>query len=153
MSPRHPVRAVALVAVAAVASAGLLAAPAHAEPPADAGTETVRVATYNLSLNRNFEGQLVADLSTPDNAQAKTVAEIIQRTDPDIVLLNEFDYVEDDVAVTLFRENYLEVPQNGAEPVDYPYWYVAPSNTGISRWFASSDRYSAVLMKSTPTTC
>jgi hypothetical protein len=135
MSTRHPARAVAAVAIAAVASAGLLAAPAHAAPPAGAGTETVRVATYNLSLNRNFAGQLVDDLSDGTNAQAQTVAEIIQRTDPDIVLLNEFDYVEDGVAVDLFRDNYLEVSQGGADPVEYPYAFVAPSNTGVPSGF------------------
>ena len=74
----------------------------------------LRVATYNLSLNRGAAGQLVTDLSTPDNEQAKTVAEVIQRAAPDIVLLNEFDYVEGGVAVDLFRQNYLQVPQNGA---------------------------------------
>lgn len=135
MSTRHPIRVVALAAVAAVTAAGLLAAPAHAAPPADAGTETVRVATYNLSLNRNFAGQLVTDLSTPANAQARTVAEIIQRTDPDIVLLNEFDYVEGGVAVDLFRDNYLEVSQNGADPVEYPYAFIAPVNTGVPSGF------------------
>jgi hypothetical protein len=135
MSTRHPARVVAAATVAAVAAAGLLAAPAHAAPPADAGTETVRVATYNLSLNRNVEGQLVADLSTPENAQARTVAEIIQRTDPDIVLLNEFDYDADGEAADLFRDNYLEVSQNGADPVEYPYAFVAPVNTGVPSGF------------------
>ena len=42
-----------------------------------AGAQAVRFATFNASLNRNFEGQLIADLSTPDNAQAKTIAEIV----------------------------------------------------------------------------
>ncbi|MGC5172633.1 endonuclease/exonuclease/phosphatase family protein [Microbacterium sp. DT81.1] len=91
----------------------------------------LRVATYNLSLNRGAAGQLVTDLSTPDDEQAKTVAEVIQRAAPDIVLLNEFDYVEAGVAVDLFRQNYLQVSQNGAPAVSYPYAFVAPSNTGI----------------------
>ena len=95
----------------------------------------VRFATFNASLNRNVEGQLVADLSTPDNAQARTIAEIIQRTSPDVLLVNEFDFVEDGVAAELFRDNYLEVPQNGADPVEYPYYFVAPSNTGIPTGF------------------
>lgn len=135
MSTRRPARVVALTAVAAVASAGLLAAPAHAAPPADAGTETVRVATFNLSLNRNVAGQLVADMSSGANVQAKTVAEIIQRTDPDIVLLNEFDYDAAGDAVDGFRDNYLEVSQGGADPVEYPYAFVAPSNTGVPSGF------------------
>ncbi|RXZ41734.1 endonuclease/exonuclease/phosphatase family protein [Agromyces binzhouensis] len=115
---------------------GAAAAPAQAAPGGTPGrADTVRVATYNLSLNRNFEGQLVADLSTGTNAQAKTVAEIIQRANPDIVLLNEFDYVPGGVAVDLFRDNYLEVSQGGADPVEYPYAFVAPSNTGVPSGF------------------
>ena len=43
-----------------------------------------RFATFNASLNRNNAGDLITDLSTPDNAQAKAIAEIIQRNNPDI---------------------------------------------------------------------
>jgi hypothetical protein len=66
---------------------------------------TIRFATFNASLNRNAEGQLIADLSTPDNAQAKAVAEIIQRTHPDVLLINEFDFDADGRAVDLFQRN------------------------------------------------
>jgi hypothetical protein len=59
------------------------------------------------------------------------VAEIIQRTRPDVLLINEFDYVENGVAAELFQDNYLSVSQNGAEPIEYEYRFVAPSNTGI----------------------
>lgn len=96
---------------------------------------TVRVATFNASLNRNSAGQLVADLSAPGNAQAATVAEIIQRVRPDILLINEFDFVPDQQAAVLFQDNYLSLPQNGAEPIHYPYVFVAPSNTGIPSGF------------------
>jgi uncharacterized protein YpuA (DUF1002 family) len=61
--------------------------------PADAKEKSViRFATFNGSLNRNNAGDLLTDLSTPDNVQAKTVAEIIQRTQPDVLLINEFDF-------------------------------------------------------------
>ncbi|HEU0293941.1 MAG TPA: endonuclease/exonuclease/phosphatase family protein [Anaerolineales bacterium] len=99
------------------------------------GLLTVRFATFNASLNRNFAGQLVEHLSTPDNLQAKTVAEIIQRTRPDVLLINEFDFVQDGLAARLFRDNYLAVPQNGAAPIHYEYFFVAPSNTGIPSGF------------------
>lgn len=95
----------------------------------------IRFATFNASLNRFNAGDLETDLSTPDNAQAKTVAEIIQRANPDVLLINEFDYDENGAAVDLFRQNYLEVSQNGVDPVTYPYAYVAPSNTGIPSGF------------------
>ncbi|KGN39666.1 endonuclease/exonuclease/phosphatase family protein [Knoellia aerolata] len=122
--------AAALLALAPMA----VTAPTASGAPADRGQD-LRVATYNLSLNRNAQGQLVSDLSSPGNAQAKAVAEVIQRTDPDIILLNEFDYVEGGAAVDLFRDNYLEVGQGGASPVEYPYAFVAPSNTGVPSGF------------------
>jgi 3-phytase/alkaline phosphatase D len=97
----------------------------------------IRLSQFNASLNRNAEGELISDLSTPENAQSRTVAEIIQRNNPDVLLINEFDYDENDPlkAVRLFQENYLSVSQNGIEPVEYPYVYIAPSNTGIASGF------------------
>jgi endonuclease/exonuclease/phosphatase family metal-dependent hydrolase len=128
-----------LAALAAAALSAVVVPPAHAAPqqaPPAAHTgkvqqETIRMATYNASLNRGAEGQLLADLATPDNQQARNIAEVIQRNNPDILLLNEFDYAEDNAAVDLFRQNYLEVGQNGQAPVEYPYAYTAPSNTGV----------------------
>ncbi|MFG1817079.1 endonuclease/exonuclease/phosphatase family protein [Kribbella sp. NPDC049174] len=95
----------------------------------------MRFATYNASLNRGAAGQLVADLSTGANAQARAVAEVIQRTRPDVLLINEFDFVPNQQAANLFRANYLAVGQGGAQPINYPYVYVAPSNTGIPSGF------------------
>jgi endonuclease/exonuclease/phosphatase family protein len=111
-----------------------LAAGVLTTPTAQAtGGHTVRFATFNASLNRGTAGQLVTDLSTPDNAQARKVAEVIQRNRPDVLLINEFDYAPQ--AVDLFRRNYLERGQNGARPVDYPYAFIAPSNTGVPTGF------------------
>jgi hypothetical protein len=114
---------------------GLLGAalPAGAADPVSLAA--VRFATFNASLNRNNAGQLVADLSTPGNVQAQTVAEIIQRTRPDVLLINEFDFVENGVAAQLFQDNYLSISQNGADPIHYDYFFVAPSNTGIPSGF------------------
>ncbi|MBE9212788.1 phytase [Plectonema cf. radiosum LEGE 06105] len=95
----------------------------------------VRFATFNASLNRNSTGELISDLSTPNNDQAKAVAEIIQRTNPDVLLLNEFDYDDNGIAIANFQQNYLEVSQNGVDAVEYPYVYLAPSNTGIPSGF------------------
>ncbi len=95
--------------------------------------DPVRFATFNASLNRFNLGDLANDLSTPDNAQAKVIAEIIQLARPEVLLINEFDY--DPTAVDLFRDNYLEVSQNGADPIEYPYSYIAPSNTGVASGF------------------
>ena len=102
---------------------------------------TTRFATFNASLNRNNAGQALADLSVPGNAQADAVAEIIQRIRPDVLLINEFDYYAPTTAhpdgplVDAFRDNYLAVAHNGAAPIDYPYAFVAESNTGIPSGF------------------
>ncbi len=90
-----------------------------------------RFATFNTALNRNEATKLITELSTPDNQQAKYVAEIIQRINPDVLALQEFDYDEGGKALQLFQENYFHVSQNGARPIDFKYTYVVPSNTGI----------------------
>jgi hypothetical protein len=100
----------------------------------------VRFATFNASLNRNASGQLITDLSGPGNDQADTVAEIIQRTRPDVLLINEFDFDDQgeggsSLAAELFQDNYLSIGHGDADPIEYPYRFVAPSNTGIPSGF------------------
>jgi 3-phytase len=101
---------------------------------------TIRFATFNASLNRFSAGQLITDLSSPGNDQADTVAEIIQRTRPDVLLINEFDFDDQgpggsSLAARLFQQNYLSTPHGDARPIHYPYRFVAPSNTGIPSGF------------------
>jgi hypothetical protein len=120
------------LALAAALAMTVLPGAAAAAPAGDTGrADPVRFATYNASLNRGAAGQLVTDLSTPANAQAGAVAEVIQRTRPDVLLVNEFDYDAGHVALRLFQDNYLSVSRNGSTPIHYPYAYTAPSNTGI----------------------
>ena len=104
----------------------------------------IRVATFNASLNRPNEGELISDLSTPDNEQARQIAEVIQRVRADIILINEFDFDENGEAADLFKTHYLEVSQNGADPIEYPYIFLAPSNTGIASGFDLDNNGEAV---------
>ena len=112
----------ALAAVAALAVTGLTAPALTSPASATAGhgkhtatkVSELRFATFNASLNRGSAGDLVRDLSTPGNAQAAAIAETIQRIDPDVLLVNEFDHVEGGQAAELFRDNYLEVGHHGA---------------------------------------
>jgi endonuclease/exonuclease/phosphatase family metal-dependent hydrolase len=90
----------------------------------------VRFASFNSFLNRDRQGQLISDLSTPNNVQAQAVAEIIQRVNPDVLLLKEFDYDAQGQAAKLFQQNYLAQSHNGANPVQYPYVYFTTANTG-----------------------
>src|SRR5918992_1711154 len=106
---------------------------------------TVRYATFNASLNRYRHGQLVEELADPSirpagDRQIRTVAEIIQRVRPDVLLVNEFDFDDEGRGGTsrsaeLFQDNYLSESQNGARPIRYRYRFTAPSNTGIPSGF------------------
>ncbi|MBA2635026.1 MAG: endonuclease/exonuclease/phosphatase family protein [Chloroflexi bacterium] len=149
-APHHAVRpsaALLLALLPLAASLFLPPVPAAAKGP----PEAVRFATFNASLNRNEPGQALTDLSKPAGApepdpavrarraQAAAVAEIIQRTRPEVLLINEFDYVDGPVtgnALTdAFQANYLGVSQNGQPTIHYDYVFVAPSNTGIASGF------------------
>ncbi len=111
-----------------IVAAGLAPAAAPASTP-------LRIATFNCSLNRPQEGGLRRSLSTTGDAQARAVAEIIQRVHPDILLLEEFDYDADGVSLREFQANYLGRPQGGAAPAHYRYSFIAPSNTGVPSGF------------------
>jgi hypothetical protein len=108
--------------------------PALADGPKGAPT-SVRFATFNASLNRNNAGDLVTELSAPGSPQPDTIAEIIQRVRPEVLLINEFDYDADGLAAQYFQQNYLGVAHGDAQPIEYPYRFVAPSNTGIPSGF------------------
>lgn len=92
----------------------------------------LRIATFNTSLFRATDGALRSDLSGGEDPQARRVAEVIQRNRPDIILLNEFDWDADGESAQIFVQQYLQVAQNGATEIDYPYHYVPTTNTGVS---------------------
>ncbi len=130
--------------VAALLLLASVATPVAAARKSDSAPSTVRFATFNASLNRTAEGELADNLSVPYDGtdpstsvearrrwQAANVAEVIQRTRPDVLLINEFDFDAAGAALAGFQQNYLGVSQNGADPIDYPYVFNAPSNTGI----------------------
>jgi hypothetical protein len=119
-----------LLVLALLLGAILAAAPPVAGRGGDRD-DVVRFATFNASLNRNSAGQALADLSAPGNPQAAAVAEIIQRTRPEVLLINEFDFEPGNALATAFQDNYLSVSHNGSRPIQYPYVFVAESNTGI----------------------
>jgi len=93
--------------------------------------DTLRIASYNVSLYSDEAGGLVRRLQAGDDG-ARRVAAVLQRVRPDIVLLNEFDYVADGSAADLFQQRYLGQPQpGGGQALHYPYRYLAPVNTGV----------------------
>ena len=90
----------------------------------------IRVATFNVALDRNNPGQLAVELAK-GSRQAGNIAHVLQLIRPDIVLLNEFDHdgtTGCDAHLRQFCQDYVAVGEQG---IEYPYRYVVPTNTGV----------------------
>ncbi len=121
-------------AAAAITMALLAGCGSDNDAPIVEENNSVRFATFNASFDRKTATQLAEEMAAGDNQQIKNVAETLQRIRPDVVLLNEFDHDgvgKDMTSVNDFKKNYLAVSQNGAKAIDYPYAYIAPTNTGL----------------------
>ncbi|WP_145384980.1 endonuclease/exonuclease/phosphatase family protein [Stieleria neptunia] len=123
--------ALALVGVSFLAAT----ATAQTSPTESPAVNTLRIATFNVSLYGKRQGQIRERLSRRDDLQAERVASIVQTIRPDVLLINELDHEPDAAPARLLAENYFAVAQNTADgklsPVVFPYVYSAPSNTGI----------------------
>lgn len=93
--------------------------------------ESVRVATFNLAMSPDAPGTLSLQLDSASNAQGQSVAEILQRTRPDVVVLTSIDLGPDGAHLDLLIQNYLSVGQVGLEPLSYPHRYLPPGNSGV----------------------
>ena len=109
----------------------------------DTSTE-IRVATFNVSMEAlnyapyvkgkapNVSGDELNAALNSDHQQIKNIAEIIQRTNPDIILLNEFDRDNDrHQSIKVFLSKYLNKSQQGQNSVNYPYFFQGAVNTGV----------------------
>lgn len=125
-----------LLALAALLLAACVRVAVHGDAPVPTSMPAptqgaLRIATYNASLNSDEAGGLMQRLQGEDH-DARKVAAVLQQVRPDIVLINEFDYVADGSAADLFQRRWLERPQaGGGDALHYPYRYLAPVNTGV----------------------
>ncbi len=109
----------------------VMAVLAAQSPPASRPA-VVRLATFNIQRLSTKKLDQVDERGRGTNPQLRKAAEIIQRVRPDILLINEIDYdVESHANAGRFLERYLKVPQHGQRPIDYPYLFFAPVNTGV----------------------
>ena len=101
-----------------------------APPPPSKGC--IRIATFNVALNRKEQGQLVRDLKAGDE-QAKRIATIVQLVAPDVLLANEVDYSGGEAA-KLLRDMYFFKSQPNewkTQPSSLVHMFTAPVNTGV----------------------
>ncbi|MGN5137850.1 endonuclease/exonuclease/phosphatase family protein [Aeromonas sp. 164P] len=145
--------------LAAAISLGMLAG-CNSDNDSKAADPMVRFATFNLSFDRTAAGMLTGELvltrteqdallarlaegslsgATETKAknvqQIRNVAEIIQRTRPDVFLLNEFDNDgkgESATDLKAFNDNYLAHAQHSeVTAISYPVLQNFATNTGL----------------------
>jgi len=110
--------------------------------------KTLRIATFNVSMEAlnylpyikgktpDVKGNELAIALENNHQQIKNIAEIIQRINPDIILLNEFDREnETHQALQTFISRYLNKSQQGQKAINFPYFYQGAVNTGVSTSF------------------
>ena len=111
---------------------GQSAKPAEHEAKSDS---SVRFATFNVALHDRTAGAVAKKLAGGEWTNAKQIAELIQLIRPDVLLLNEFDYQDDNAGLKSFLQEYLAVGQNGNQPINYSHVFTATVNTGIPSGF------------------
>jgi hypothetical protein len=97
----------------------------HLKPSAKPAT-SVRFATFNTSLFRDNNEGLSDELASGSD-HAKAIASIIHTVNPDVMLLNEFDY-DGGKSAQLFMDKYLNVE---GSPGRWEYFYCDKVNTGV----------------------
>ncbi|NHB76338.1 endonuclease/exonuclease/phosphatase family protein [Rhodobacter calidifons] len=120
MRTRTISRAVGLCCALSVALA-LLAGPAAADP--------LRIATWNVGLDRRGPGLLVQDLAEGKDPQVAAVVRVLAALDADVVLLTVVDYDRGGVALRLLADR-LE-----AAGAPYPHRLAFRPNTGMQTGF------------------
>lgn len=106
----------------------------------------ITFATFNVSMeSENYLGRyaegvssqiLIDELASGTSEHIKNIAKIIQTKRPDVILLNEFDYIENpEEGIEQFIKGYLKVAQGDTEAIDYPYYYYSTFNTGLKTPF------------------
>ena len=106
-------------------------------------SESLRIATFNVSMDatnhtpkgEKIKSDALANALKANHQQIKNIAEIIQRVRPDIILLNEFDYIPKEQGIEYFKKHYLNVSQNNQQVIDFPYSFIASVNTGLATHF------------------
>lgn len=93
-----------------------------------AAGETLRVATWNVGLDRAGPGLLVKDLAGGE-AQVEAVVRVLGALQADVVLLTAVDYDRGGVALDLLAQRLA------AAGVDYPHRLAVRPNTGMQTGF------------------
>ena len=91
--------------------------------------DPLRIATYNVDLDRTGPGLLVRDLATGNDPQIAAVVKVLLALDADVILLTAFDYDRGGVALGLLADRLA------AAGAPYPHRFALRPNTGLQTGF------------------
>ncbi len=91
---------------------------------------TVRFGQFNI---RDLTMEKLRD---PEDRQARAAAKIIKKLAPDVLSINEMQ--SDPAAPRAFIDNFLG---RGEDPIDYPFFYIGKTNSGVRTGFSSPFDY------------
>jgi len=97
--------------------------------PSMASADPLRIATWNVGLDRTGPGLLVAELAKGDTPQIAAVVRVLAALDADVVLLTSLDYDRGGVALGLLAERL------SVAGIDYPHRFALRPNTGMQTGF------------------
>ncbi|WP_370515281.1 endonuclease/exonuclease/phosphatase family protein [Paracoccus sp. S-4012] len=86
----------------------------------------MRLATYAPALTRKGPGLLLADLQKGDDPQIAAVVEVIAAARPDVLLLTDFDWDFEGLALDAFAARLA------AAGLDYPHRLAPQPNRGLA---------------------
>lgn len=107
----------------------LVAALALAGSATQASAEALRVATWNVALDRTGPGLLVSDLSKADDPQIAAVVRVLVALDADVILLTSVDYDRGGIALGLLADLLAKAK------APYPHHFALRPNTGTQTGF------------------
>ena len=96
---------------------------------AGASAETLRIATWNVGLDRKGPGLLVDDLAKGEDPQIAALVRVLVALDADVILLTAVDYDRGGVALRLLADGLATA---GAS---YPHRFALRPNTGLQTGF------------------
>jgi hypothetical protein len=91
--------------------------------------DPLRIATWNVGLDRTGPGLLVQDLTKPDNPQIAAVVAVLVALDADVILLTAVDYDRGGVALGLLADQLAKAGS------PYPHRFAFRPNTGLQTGF------------------
>lgn len=94
-----------------------------------AWAETLRIATWNVNLDRTGPGLLVDDLSGTDDPQISAIIRVLVALDADVLLLTSVDYDRQGIALNLLADRL------NTQGLPYPHRFAFRPNTGLQTGF------------------